>query len=396
MPHKATREESKLYNKRLVLKLIYDRGPLSRADAARVTGLSKTTVSSAVAELLATGVISEVGRATTTGGKPATLLSLAERARNLIGLDLAESEFAGALTDLRGSILYRASLPVPGTGREETLASISTLIHDLRSHARAPILGIGVGVPGAVNVLSGEIRSSVHFDWNGLPLRDILSRRWRVPVYLANDSQAAALGEYMFGAHTTRNLVVLRVALGVSAGIVLDGHIHSGDDGLAGEIGHITIVPGGELCVCGRRGCLETIVSRHALLARAREIARGDPDSILARLAGDPARIESVDVVLRAFHAGDPAVRARIAEMGAALGLALTWLVGVLNVECIVVAGSLVRFGPLLIEAMCQTLQTAHQPIMTDKLTVRESRLGGDIVICGAAALVLSNQLGVV
>lgn len=396
MPNKATREQSKLYNQRLVLRLVYDHPQISRAEIARMTGLSKTTVSGAIGELIGTGVVTEAGRASTNGGKPATMLNTVDAARNLIGLDLAESEFSGAVTNLRGQILYRTSLPVTGAARAASLESIFTLVDNLRANAQAPLLGIGVGVPGTIDIANGTVRGSVHFEWENLPLRQLLEERYRIPVHIANDSHTAAFGEYVFGGQPSTNLVVVRVALGVSAGVVLNGQIHYGDGGYSGEIGHIVVVPGGKLCECGNRGCLETIVSRRALLERARELAAANPHSKLHQFVSNVEDIRTVDIVLRAYRAGDPELQAVVEEMGATLGVALAWLVGALNIERILMAGSLMRFGQPLLDAIRYTFEKSNQISLTKTTRILESSLGSDIVIQGAAALVLSHELGVV
>lgn len=396
MPNKATREQSKLFNQRLVLKLVYDQPQISRAEIARLTGLSKTTVSGAIGELIGAGLVTEAGRATTNGGKPATMLNIVDGSRNLIGLDIAESEFSGAVTDLRGQILYRIAVPVNGADRAASLETIFALVDALRAQAQAPILGIGVGVPGTVDIARGTVRGSVHFDWSNLPLRQLLQERYHVPVHIANDSHTAAFGEYVFGGQPVTNLIVVRVALGVSAGVVLNGQIHYGDGGYAGEIGHIVVVPDGKPCECGNRGCLETIVSRRALLERARELASANPASKLHQFASGIDDIRTVDVVLRAYRAGDPELRRVVDEMGAALGIAVAWLVGALNIERILMAGSLMRFGQPLLDAVCRSFVKSNQITLTQMTQIQESSLGPDIVIQGGAALVLSHELGVV
>ncbi len=393
---KATREQTKAHNKRLVLKTIYDNGELSRAEIARRTHLARATVSSVVVELFNEGLVQEVGLQTSRGGKPGTLLSVLEDSRCLIGVDLADNEFRGGVIDIRGNVKHQLGLRLGNRCGEEALELVFELIDQLAGKVGGPILGIGVGVPGLVDTCEGAIIHTVHQAWSALPLRELLEQRFGVPVYVANDSQVAALGEYMFG-HVGEpkipNLIVLRVGPGVSAGIILNGNVLFGDGYGAGEIGHVRVVEDGELCLCGHYGCLETVVSRRTLLALAQELVRTDPDSKLHR-AATPSDIRSTDVVLQAFEAGDLALQTIVNDMGRHLGLAAANLVGTLNIQRILIAGSISRFGLALLQPMREEMERSAHVMLTKNTEVEMAILGRNIVIQGAAALVLSYELG--
>lgn len=393
---KVTRAQSKSHNRGLVLKTIYGETETTRADIARQTRLARATVSQAVAELIDEGLVAEIGQKAPNGsGKPATLLRVVDGSRHLIGLDLANHEFRGAVFDLRGRLVHRLSVPVPQSDGDTALRLVYDLTGALLAAATSPVLGLGVGVPGLVDARQGVILETVHLDWQGLPLQDLLQQRYGLPVHIANDCHAAALAEYTFGEHEhTGNLVVLKVGPGVSAGIVVNGRLHYGDGHGAGEIGHVRVVEDGEPCPCGHLGCLETVVSRRVLLQRARAIARSDPHSRLLQFASTPAQITTTDMVLRAFQAGDPAVAEVVGEMGRALGSAVAGLVGVLNIEHILLAGSMARFGEALIAPMQHEMRQAAHARLADRTEIRLSGLGQDIVMLGAAALVLANELG--
>jgi len=390
---KATHEQTKAHNRRLIFKTIYDHPESSRAAVARKTDLTRPTVSSTVAELIEEGLVEEVGQGQSEGGKPPILLSVVDNARQLIGLDLANSEFRGALTDLRGRILHREAIPVPEQDGDVALALVYTLCDRLLAAATRPLLGIGIGTPGLIDAQQGIVRRAVNLYWQNLPLQQLVADRYGVPVYLANDSHVAAWGEYSFGQQRkTPNLVVIKVGRGVGAGIVLNGHLYYGDGSGAGEIGHVRVVEGGLPCGCGHTGCLETVTSSQAIVRQARRLAQRDAQSIFWQLAPTADAI-TTDVVLHAAQAGEPAVLAIVAEVGRYLGMAAANLVGALNIHHLLIAGSVARFGEPLLAAIRQAMRECSMTLLAEQTTVELSQLDQDIVILGAAALLLIHEL---
>lgn len=393
---KATRAQTKSHNKSLIFKTIYDHGQISRADVARVTHLTRPTVSSTVVELIEEGLVAEVGQGPSEGGKPPILLSVIEDSRHLIGIDLANSEFRGAVIDLRGKIIHRCALPVNDHDGEAALQLVYQLVDDLTAAVTSPLLGIGIGTPGLMNPDAGVVRKAVNLDWQDLPLRDLLAERYGLPVYIANDSQVAALGEFTFGrSQPTSSLVVVKVGRGIGAGIVIDGQLYYGDGNGAGEVGHIRVVDNGLVCRCGNTGCLETVVSSRVLINQAKEIMQQNPQSLLHRFAASPAEVNT-DVILLAFAAGDPDLQRVVATMGRYLGIALANLAGILNIKQIAIAGSLARFEAGLVDPARQEMHRWVQPTQANETSVTVANLGTDIVIFGAAALLLANELALV
>ena len=393
---KATREQSKEHNKRLILKTIYDQGEISRAEIARFTQLTRTTVSGVVSELIHEGLVREIGRGHSEGGKPPILLSVVDDSRHLIGIDLAESEFRGGVADLRGRVISRVKIPVDNRDGRGTLELVYQLIDRLLAAATSPLLGIGIGTPGLMDARHGIVRAAINLDWQDLPLREILEERYHLNVYIANDCQVAALGEYTFrDKRGVSNMIVVKVGSGIGAGIVLNGQLYYGDGFGAGEIGHIRIEENGEPCICGHAGCLETVVGSKAIIRRAREIARDDPQSSLHRYATTQESI-SIDTVLQAFEAGDAGMQKLVTNVGCYIGMALAHLVGALNVHHIVIGGKIALFGEPLLKPIRRVMKQRAMAILIDKTDVSISNLGEDIVIQGAAASLLAHELGVV
>jgi glucokinase-like ROK family protein len=393
MFQKATRRQTKDHNKGLVLRTVYQAGWISRADVARATTLARPTVSTAVAELIDAGLVTESGLGPSVGGKPPILLRVEDDGRYMIGVDLAESEFRGALVNLRGAIRHRLSLPIHEQDGDAALDLVHRLIDDLIQASDRPIVGIGIGTPGLMDARRGVVRNAVNLNWRDLPLGDLLETRHRLPVYIANDSQVASLAELTFGqARDIANLIMVKVGRGIGAGIVLDRRPFYGDDSGAGEIGHIVVEPGGGLCRCGNRGCLETVASTRALIQRAQAQWDASRPSPLQRLVTSPEAI-TTGVLVQAAEAGDEAVRSLVAEAAGHLGQVISHLVGGLNIHHIVIAGSMARFGEILIRPIQAHVSSHTLRPLAESTRVEASQLGQDVVILGAAALLLSQEL---
>src|SRR5215212_3617466 len=282
LPTKATHQQTRAHNERLVVRTLYDHGPISRADVARLTGLTRTTVSDVVATLLVDGVVREIGRGPSSGGKAPILLEVNDDARLVVGLDLGEEHFAGSLVNLRGEIRRTVELPVAGRDGTEALDLVFELLDRLLDGSTAPLLGIGIGTPGLVDSRTGTIRRAVNLDWRDLPLGEIVAERYDVPVNVANDSQAAALAEYTYaGGDRVPNLITIRIGRGVGAGLILRGSLFQGDGSGAGEIGHVVVDAEGTVCRCGRTGCLETVAGMRSVEARAASVT-GRPTDLEA------------------------------------------------------------------------------------------------------------------
>ncbi len=387
---KATQQQTKEHNRNLVLKTFFGHESISRADVARVTSLTRTTVSEIVADLVGEGLVREVGVGSSRGGKSPILLSLVADSRHVIGLDLAHDGFSGAIINLRGEIRQTIDQPVPDGNGDAALTSVYQLLDKLVGSARQPLIGIGIGTPGLVDAGHGIVVDAVNLDWRNLPLGRLVEERYHLPVSVLNDSQAAAVGEYTFGEghQPDSNLIVINVRYGIGAGIIINGQIFHGDGGGAGEIGHVVVVrDGGTPCRCGRLGCLETVASARAVVQRAQVMARHSEDSLLA------AAPESItfDFLEQAFAAGDPLARQVVLEAGRFMGMAISSLVGTLNIRKILITGEMTRFGEPLLDSVKETLSHTMLARLVQSTQVQVGQLGRNDVVLGASALILKN-----
>lgn len=361
---KVLPEHARGHNRALVLQTLFTAGQQSRADLARRTGLTRVTVSDLVGELIAEGLIVETGqRDGTRPGKPATLLDIGRSAFQVVGIDLSDhSVFRGAVLDLAGTILARAEVPLAGRVGDGALATVFALADELVSLSNRPILGIGVGSPGVVDP-DGVVLGAPNLGWVDVPLRSLLAERFGRPVVVANDANAATLAEHSFG-NAEGDTMLVKVGRGVGAGLLLGGSLLSGGRFAAGEIGHVVVgTDGGHECGCGKFGCLETWLAVPRLEARIRQA---------------PAERE---VILR--------------EAGRRLGIALAPIVGALDLSEVILSGPPALLDGTLAEATRETVRERTMAEFHGDLILRMTTLGDDIVLRGAAVMVISAELGV-
>ncbi len=397
-PAKATQAQTRAHNASLVLRALYDLGPISRAEIARLTGLTRTSVGELVAELETEGLAEDIGRGPSTGGKAPTLVALIDDARHVVTLDLGERTFTAALLNLRGTIRHRATRDLQGADGDAALALVTDLIDEILATEHSPILGIGVGTPGIVGE-DGTIRWAVNLSWTDLPLGEILQARYQLPTIVANDSRAAAIATYLFGGEDRpSNLVAIKVGRGIGAGLVLNGELFVGDGDGAGEIGHIVVEPDGAECHCGRFGCLETVASAPAILRAAEAAgaagAAGTATATgMAAAPGADGELTLADLAAAA-QAGDETALSVVRAAGRALGTAIANLIGILDVREIVVHGSVTALGDPWLSAIRDEATRRSLGPLSRETRLIDGGTGDDLTLLGAAAMLLTRELG--
>ena len=359
---KTGHRDTRANNRRLVLQSLFRSAGSSRADLARLTGLTPATVSDLVAALLAEGLAEELGRGPAKVGKPSTLVGLNVSSRYVISADLSDSSvLRTAAIDLAGKIVHRVERRFRGITGEAAVALTEEAIADVISIAPGPLLGIGVGMPGVVTP-TGTVVEADALGWFDLHLARRLQNRFDLPVSVSNDANAAALAEYSYAMESSRNLMAIKIGDGVGAGIIVNGQQYYGESFSAGEIGHVVVVDDGPPCRCGHHGCLETFLS--VPLLRAAIAAGQDPDRVAS-------------------------------AAGHRLGLALTTAVSVLDIHDVVVSASGLPRQDRLCRAALATLRARTLTRLGKSVTMRPSDLGDDVILLGANVLVLNQELGV-
>lgn len=370
-------------NRGRIIDALRRRGQLSRADIARATGLSRSTVSSLVADLITEGLIDEGAAGSAHGdhgGRPSVLLALNGDAGAVVGIDFGHSHLRVAIGDLTHAVLAEDELPLDVDHEaEEGLAAAAEMVARLLDEAAVPaerVLGIGLGIPGPIDAETGLVGSSAILPgWVGRRADAHLADRFGVPVRIDNDANLGALGEVVWGAgRGCDDVLYVKVSSGIGGGLVLDGRVYRGGGGLAGELGHLSVDESGRMCRCGSRGCLETVASVPVLLRLLRGVHGAELD--LAR-------------VVTLAEDGDPACQRALADAGSALGAALAGVCNVLNPRRVVVGGDLARAGDLLLDPVRAALRYSGMRAVIDQLEVVQGELGDRAQVLGAMALVL-------
>ncbi|MGE5464032.1 MAG: ROK family transcriptional regulator [Syntrophothermus sp.] len=371
---KATRQHTKQHNRNLVLRTIFAYDSVSRAEIARVTHLTRTTVSEIVSGLLEEGLVEEVGIGESIGGKSPILLSVAADSRYLIGLNLARDQFIGAIVNLRGEISETVEAPVQDNDGEKALDLVFQLIDQLLKKRNKHVVGIGIGTPGLVNTREGVVINAVNLDWQDLPLGQMLEKKYKIPVSVLNDSQATAIGEFVYGGgHASdENLVVVNMKHGIGSGILINGRLFQGDGGGAGEIGHVVVHGNTELCRCGKRGCLETVSSARAVMKKL--------------------EVSSLDQARDAFQSKDRKTVQVVTDAAYHLGVFLANLIGTLNIHKIVLTGDMVRFGPAWLDIVNEAMRNAVLARMSESTQLELGTLDYRACILGASAFLLLDD----
>ncbi|MDP3968397.1 MAG: ROK family glucokinase [Nocardioides sp.] len=306
-----------------------------------------------------------------------------------IGVDVGGTKIAAGVVDERGEVLARARRDSPAADARAIEQTIADLVTGLRAEVRRPVAGVGVGAAGFIDATRSTVLFAPNLAWRDEPLRGELEALLDLPVVVENDGNAAAWGEFVYGAgRDVEDLLLVAVGTGVGGGIVLDGRLHRGASGVAAEIGHLRVVPGGRLCGCGNHGCWEQYASGSALVADTRAAAEADPEGARLLLAGGP--VEAIDgpMITAAARAGDPFACARLAELGRWLGEGIASLAAVLDPAAAVIGGGVSAAGDLLLDPLRDAYRAnltgrGHRP----ELQVRPAALGNDAGMLGAADL---------
>lgn len=361
---KALPEHNRVRNRAMLLQTLFHEGPRSRADIARGSGLNKVTVSTIVGDLIEQGILVEAGQsADVRVGKPATLVAIDDDSRSIVSLDLSDAlSFRGAVMNLRGQVSHQREIAMGAERGDAAVDRVVELAGELLAAAPAPVLGIGVGSPGMVD-RAGVVRFAPHLGWFDTDLRGTLADRFGVPVHVVNDANGMALAVHTFRDNDGRSILVVTIQRGAGAGLIVGETLVDGVDFAAGEIGHVVIDPRRETtCLCGRSGCLDSIV---AVPQMRRRLDAG----------------EDRDVV--------------IADAAEALGAALAPIISVLGATHVVLVGPEDILDEGFAAGTRARLTERTLPTTTSAISVDIGSDGGLLALQGPLVAVLSAELGI-
>jgi glucokinase len=306
-----------------------------------------------------------------------------------IGLDIGGTKVAAGVVDSTGRIVEKLRRSTPAADPEHTAEVIASVITELCG--RHPVRAVGLGAAGFVNSQRSAVMFAPNLAWRDEPLRDRVEGLVGLPVIMDNDANAIAWGELRYGAaRGYDNVVLLAIGTGIGCGLIIGGRLYHGSSGMAGEPGHSRAVPGGRMCGCGNRGCLEQYASGSALVAQARDFARRRPEGAIRLLqlgGGSPEGIGGPEVT-QAAQEGDPAALRCFQTVGGWLGQGMADLAAILDPACFVIGGGVSEAGDLLLDPARAAFERAltgrgHRPFAD----VRIAELGADAGLVGAADL---------
>ncbi|WP_077620717.1 ROK family transcriptional regulator [Bacillus sinesaloumensis] len=363
-------------NKALVLQLIMENEPISRADIAQTSGLNKTTVSTLVTELLEEDLIFESGPGVSSGGRRPVILHFNKDAGYTIGIDIGVNYVLSILTDLKGNILIEKNQTVGRT----TYATIMNIVQDMiqslmqeMPESRYGIVGIGVGVPGIVNN-EGSILLAPNLGWSNIQFKEDLEKLYNVPVIIENEANAGAVGEQQFGAgEDFKNILYISAGIGIGVGIIVNKELYKGINGFSGEMGHMIIDMNGKRCNCGSRGCWEAYASEQALLEMS-----------------DPS-LESLEALIDLAESGDEKAIKLFEEIGNYLGLGINNIINTFNPEQVIIGNRLTMAKQWIEAPIRNTIEKHTLAFHQNDLQLNFSKLKKYSTSLGVSAFVVDN-----
>jgi predicted NBD/HSP70 family sugar kinase len=371
-------------NQRRVIEALGQRGVASRADIARATGLSRTTVSSLVGDLKGAGLLveraAEGDGQDQSVGRPPVLLSFDRSAGAVVGIDFGHSHIGVVVGDLSHTVLAELWRDVDVDSSASHGLDIATeLVESALEEAevdRERVLGVGMGIPGPITSGNGTVGStSILPGWVGVDAASAMRERLGMVVRVENDANLGALAELVWGAgRGAQHFIFVSVRSGIGGALVVEGRLYRGSGGTAGELGHTLFRENGEVCRCGNRGCLETVAGTSAV-AGAFNAVRGEA-------------IEVFELIERA-HAGDSLAQRVIADAGRSIGVSVGNLCNVFNPERVIIGGDLSAAGDVLLAPIAESISRYAIPSAAAQVDVVAGQLGRRAEVMGALALIL-------
>lgn len=387
-------------NLTLILNILHDQAPLSRAALAHLTGLNKATVSSIVKVLLTNGLIRESGvnGSSTEVGRPAINLEPDPTAGYFIGVEIGVGFISIITVNFSMKIIsrrYESTLTY--YSQDKIIERLLFLLMESKEqvdHLQRPLFGIGIGVPGLVDIANGILLFAPNLGWQDLPLRSRIEAVLDVPVYLANEANLAALGESVFGAgQDCKNMLYVSSGMGLGGGLILNGRLVEGTAGFAGEVGHMLVERNGRHCNCGSRGCWETVAGQQALFRRVEEAVKADQSSwITAKIESDFNKL-SIPLIVEAAQQNDAVATQALQATAEWLGIGMANLMNVINPQRVILGGPMSAAHEQLLPIIRQTITSNCWHWVQDKVEIVPAAHGQDAAVMGGVAIVFQDVL---
>jgi predicted NBD/HSP70 family sugar kinase len=379
-------------NKIKLIRNLYSKGSNTAGEICTEVGISLPTVNSLLADLIASGEVIKQGRAESQGGRKPDLYRLAEDSFYVISVDINKFRIRTAIYNSSNQALTTPeTIKITLNNEKATFEQICEFIHQHQEKSGLPvekIIAVGISMPGLIDSIHGVNHTYLKFGNNSL-VENFEARLGR-KVFLENDARAMTLAEFKFGnANNFKNVLGIFVGWGIGLGILIDGKIYQGASGFAGEFSHSPIFEARDIsCVCGKKGCLESVASGTAIVRMANEAILTDSDSILGRMAKESKGEVEPNLVVDAALAGDQRAITILSEVGLNLGRGISILIQLLNPELIIIGGSVAEASQYLITPIQQALNIYSMAKSRENTQISLYKLGKDVGLLGGVAVV--------
>ena len=385
-------------NRTRILKYIWDNAPIDRATVSKELGLSKTTLTIIVKELMANKIIQEIGhgKSTSAGGKRPVLLNFREDIGYIIGITVGTKKIKVILGNIKASFLKELeSVKEADESPYETLNKITELINKLGINKKDNILGIGIGIPGIIDHINGVVKFSPNLKgWENIPVKKYFEDRFpNMKCYIDKETNLQIFAEKWFGQVKSKNFITIESGIGIGIGIMINDSIYRGNNDAAGEFGHTTIVPQGYECHCGNYGCWEAVATIRNFVSKAKNgIEKGIVTKLPEYYIDGSLAFESI---IDAYRDGDEFSKELLEEYTHWLGIGIANIVNVFDPELIIIYGSAAQLGEMGIKNIRNTIASSALPRIKREIKVKYSHFGKEAKIIGTFGIVIKNILSI-
>lgn len=383
-------------NKSDVLSIIRNRGPINRAEISKITGLSIPTIMKLADEFIRNGLVRETGKRASTGGKPPKLLKLISNSHYIVGVDVGTTHIEVIMMDLSASIVSKFVKPTKANAAPENV--VSNIIHmikvaiDQSNIDVQKILGIGIGIPGILDLANGKVLYSPDLNWENVDIVLPIKREFGLPVMMDNVTRCMAVGEKLFGVGKQfGNFMCINLGYGIGSAVIIEDELYRGNTGTSGEFGHTTMEKDGPLCDCGNHGCLEALSSANAIAKAAKKEVLSRPSLIMDLAERDVNKIEA-KTVFDAAKQGDALATEIVNAALNYLGTAIAGAINLLDPQAVILEGGMSRAGDILLSKVKQAVKQRQMKYTGSKTEILISQLE-DAAAVGAAALIVNKFL---
>lgn len=387
-------EKKKHFQKLRIIRFLYLQGPTTNAEICNTFNFSLPTSMALINQLIKEGIIGKQGRGESVGGRKPDLFAIKPGTFFVLSIHIDRFNIKMAILDNTNSTIIEEDIPSKISSEVNIVDTLfnyaTTLIEDSKVDTNK-LLGIGISMPGLVSSKEGKNFTYFLTGQESLSLQAALKEQFNKPVYILNDAKSACLAEFKFGAAKNKqDVLVISMDWGIGLGIVMGGKMHTGTSGFAGEFGHIPMVEDGELCHCGKRGCLETIASGLALVSKAKKGLAAGETSLLSSMVKEDSELNP-DIIIEAANRGDQFSINILSEIGSNLGKGISILIQIFNPELVILEGKIAEAKKFITTPIQQSMNTFCMIQLKEKTKIVLSKLGKNSHLLGSTAAVVNN-----